>query len=97
MNVRNIVWIVIEDSPYKTRTVSDLLQRCEVRSVHLQIQDSGEWPKPGGRGIPQRLAGLNWIRDHCMFFRNCSGALYFLDDDNKYDLRLFESVSHKAH
>lgn len=93
MNVENIIWILIEDSLYKTKGVSNLLQRCNVRSVHLRAQNESAWTKPEGRGIPQRIAGLNWIRKHCTHFGNCSGALYFLDDDNKYDLRLFQRVS----
>ncbi len=49
------------------------------------------------RGVEQRNAGLDWIRGHCSTPKGkpeCQkGVLYFMDDDNKYDLRLFEEVS----
>ncbi|KAL5493570.1 hypothetical protein EMCRGX_G014774 [Ephydatia muelleri] len=40
------------------------------------------------RGVAQRNLGLGWIRRHCLT-RPCRGVVYFGDDDNKYDLRLF--------
>ena len=39
------------------------------------------------RGVANRRAALNWIR------RNAnSGVLYFGDDDNTFDLKLFEEI-----
>ena len=40
------------------------------------------------RGVANRNAGLDWIRENCK-----DGVLYFADDDNSYDVRLFEDVS----
>ncbi len=39
------------------------------------------------RGSSNRNAALNWIRSNIK-----SGVLYFADDDNTYDIRLFEEV-----
>ena len=46
------------------------------------------------RGVDQRNAGLEWLRNNCHRLFNCSGVVYFGDDDNKYDLRVFKEVRH---
>lgn len=101
MNVPNFVWIIIEDSLEKTPLVTNLLERCKVESVHLSVRTPLKMrPKPGqeknpslySRGVEQRNTGLSWIRNHCRE-EECRGVVYFMDDDNKYDLRLFEEVS----
>ena len=101
MHVPNITWIVIEDSEKKTQPVRDILTRqCKsVASVHLTTKSSKS--KAEGRGINQRNAGLNWIRQKCgsntvTMERECKGVVYLMDDDNKYDLRLFQEVGLKA-
>ena len=94
MHVPNITWIVIEDSVNKTQLVRDVLtkQCMSVTSVHLATRS----PKPlaKGRGINQRNAGLSWIRQKCGSgaTEKCRGVVYMMDDDNKYDLRLFHEV-----
>ena len=45
------------------------------------------------RGVNQRNAGLWWLRRHYSL-ENASGVVYFMDDDNKYDLRVFHEVLH---
>ncbi len=90
MHVPNLLWIVVEDSKKETPLVINLLRRCKVKSVHLKT------PTPEGekaRGVNQRNTALSWIRDNCSKLKNCTGAVYFMDDDNKYDLRLFDLVS----
>lgn len=42
------------------------------------------------RGVSNRNKGLQWVRDNYVDPR---GVLYFADDDNTYDLRLFDEVS----
>ena len=101
MNVPNLVWIIIEDSEDTTPLVTKLLQRCKVQSVHLNVRTPQKMrPRAGqenkrllfSRGVEQRNTGLDWIRRNCSE-RKCRGVVYFMDDDNKYDLRLFEEVS----
>ena len=97
-----LVWIVIEDSKERTKLVSDVLHRCVVESVHLNFatsekyQSSLPWPlyRMWGtiRGVEQRNAGLRWLREN-RNKRNSSGVVYFADDDNKFDLRVFPEVS----
>ena len=40
------------------------------------------------RGVSNRMAALDWIRRNGIK----SGVLYFADDDNTYDIRIFEEV-----
>ena len=44
-------------------------------------------PKP--RGVAGRNAGVKWILENI----SGNGVMYFADDDNTYDLRLFNEVS----
>ena len=98
MHIPNLVWIVIEDASKATDLVSKLLHRCKVKSIHLVVPTSSaykpakgkpKWSKP--RGVQQRNAGLSWLRQHYNA-SSCNGVFYFGDDDNKYDLRLFDEV-----
>ena len=43
--------------------------------------------KPPPRGVSNRRAAIQWIRSNVQ-----SGVLYFGDDDNTYDLRLFDEI-----
>ena len=100
MHVPKVVWIIIEDAEQKTDLVTRFLERCRVNTVHLNARTPLKYrPKPGlekrtwsySRGIVQRNTGLDWIREHYKA-DSASGVVYFGDDDNKYDLRLFEEV-----
>lgn len=95
MHVPGLLWIIIEDSKSKSVLVANVLQHCRVNSVHLNAVTSKETKKAAQRGVEQRNAGLDWARQHCREHcdNNCSGVVYFMDDDNKYDLRLFDEVS----
>ena len=99
MNVPNVVWIIIEDAPKPTQLVTNLLQRCRVKTVHLiattsaayKVDKSKDKALKKNRGVDQRNAGLTWLREHYSV-ENCSGVVYFGDDNNKFDLRLFDEV-----
>jgi len=41
------------------------------------------------RGVSNRNRGLEYLREHAT-----EGVLYFADDDNTYDISIFEQVSH---
>ena len=100
--VPKLVWIVIEDSAKQTKLVTHLLKQCMVESVHLNVATSAKyksslpWPlyRMWGtiRGVEQRNAGLRWLKEN-KHPRKSSGVLYFADDDNKFDLRVFTEVS----
>lgn len=44
--------------------------------------------KPAPRGVANRRAALQWLHQHNL----TKGILYFGDDDNTYDLRLFSEI-----
>ena len=48
-------------------------------------------PKP--RGVAARNAAMRWIVDNA----EDEGVMYFADDDNAYDIRLFEEVTWIQH
>ena len=43
------------------------------------------------RGVANRNAGLTWIRENA----KKGGVLYFADDDNTYNIKIFQEVSDK--
>ena len=71
--------------------------RCAVQSTHLNTRtDPSLQLKPNepnwlrNRGVEQRNLAIDWLRQHCD--SETSGVVYFGDDDNTYDLQLFEEV-----
>ena len=93
MLVPNLVWIVIEDDVRPSELVTNLLEHCSVKSVHLTEKTTSFVSRRQGggghRGVDQRNLGLKWIRDNV---NELEGVVYFGDDDNTYDIRLFEEV-----
>ena len=99
MLVPKLTWIVVEDSTIKTSLITNILEYCNVQSVHLNEKTTTfvSRKKGGGghRGVDQRNKGLKWIRDNYQSLVSRGlrrGVVYFGDDDNTYDLRLFEEV-----
>ena len=99
LHVPRLHWIVIEDSEEKTDLVSRFLENCGVSYTHLAVKTQNKlitkegeprWLK--SRGADQRNVGLKWIREH--FTSGMKGVVYFGDDDNTYDVRIFELVSY---
>lgn len=96
MHVRQIHWIVVEDAVSPTPLVTKLLRRCTVPSTHLHTRTPERLRLKGGeptwrkcRGVEQRNAGLEWLRRNV---GNEEGVVYFGDDDNTYDVELFEQM-----
>lgn len=96
--VRNFHWILIEDSEQKTELVMKFLSKSHLNYTHLCIPTPEEykmksrdpnWLKP--RGVLQRNLGLNWIRQNLEQHKD-RGVVYFMDDDNTYDIEIFEEV-----
>ena len=74
-----------------------LWYRCKVKSTHLNIRTDPKLQlKPKDphslhhRGVEQRNIVIDWLRQH--YVNETSGVVYFGDDDNTYDLQLFEEV-----
>lgn len=101
LHVPKLHWILVEDSVQKTDLVTRFLENCGLSYTHLAVRTPKElitkesdprWLK--ARGVEQRNLGLKWIRDN--FKSGSRGVVYFGDDDNTYDLRIFEQVSNTA-
>ncbi|KAJ8308210.1 hypothetical protein KUTeg_013084, partial [Tegillarca granosa] len=97
-HVKNLHWIVIEDCDKKTNLVTNFLANCGVTYTHLYAETPAQvklksndpnWLKP--RGVLQRNAGLTWLRKN-LNPESDKGVVYFADDDNTYDLDLFEEM-----
>ncbi|XP_046545167.1 galactosylgalactosylxylosylprotein 3-beta-glucuronosyltransferase 1-like [Haliotis rubra] len=98
LHLSNFHWILVEDSVNKTRLVTNLLRSSGLSYTHLNAltppqmklkATDARFAKP--RGVWQRNAGLSWIRDN-LNPETQSGVVYFADDDNTYDLRIFAEM-----
>ncbi len=90
-----MLWIVAEDSKEPTYQVLELLDRLRpilpnvylpspMPDVYRQTKDEFHLPK----GVANRNKGLEWV----MKYGVDEAVVYFADDDNTYDLRLFHEV-----
>ena len=96
--VPNFHWIVVEDSAEKTRLVENFLNQSGLDFTHLNIRtprllrrskSKPRWTK--SRGLEQRNKALDWLREN-VNPNTTRGVVYFADDDNTYDRKLFEEV-----
>lgn len=94
LHIKNLVWIIAEDSKSCSQVVGDVLNRHADRIPHVHLISpmpemyKSEYYKP--RGVSSRNAGIKWILEHEK--KLPAGILYLGDDDNTYDLRLFEEI-----
>ncbi|CAG9805633.1 unnamed protein product [Chironomus riparius] len=90
MHVQNLFWIVADDSDVCNARLDKLLDNFGIPYVHL----SSPMPylyrsqKTIPRGVSNRRAALAWIKNNNIK----DGVLYFGDDDNTFDLRLFSEI-----
>lgn len=98
LNVKNVHWIIIEDSYNKTNLVSNILRNSGIPFTHLNVltppaikmkQSDPTWLKP--KGVLQRNAAIQWIRENINPHKQ-HGVVYFADDDNTYSLEVFEEM-----
>ncbi|XP_047480120.1 galactosylgalactosylxylosylprotein 3-beta-glucuronosyltransferase P-like isoform X1 [Penaeus chinensis] len=89
MNVPNVVWIVSEDAPVPTQAVVNYLNETGLKTVYRRVMmpDRYQKVKNKPRGVANRLSGLEYIRENAK-----DGVFYFADDDNTYDIKLFEQM-----
>lgn len=97
--VPKIVWIIIEDSESKTNRLRSFLKDSNVEFVHLNFktlksEQLNKTAPSRHKGIGQRNEALKWLRDKTNK-ANKNGVVFFADDDNVYDRRLFEEVRAK--
>ncbi|XP_063612584.1 galactosylgalactosylxylosylprotein 3-beta-glucuronosyltransferase P-like, partial [Penaeus indicus] len=105
LSVSRIHWIVGDDRRTVNQRVLDLLEFLGIpytylltpmpeiyRNPAVSVNDRRKgWAKRARkhlpRGVANRMAGLDWVKQHAS-----SGVVYFADDDNTYDTRLFEEM-----
>jgi len=87
--VPGVHWLVSEDRNSTTKAVAELLQASGLQFTQLAAARPQELVgKVIGRGVFNRRAALSWIREH----GSDEGVIYFADDDNSYDTRIFEEI-----
>lgn len=67
--------------------LSTLFYASSYRSLAAQMPAKYRKNKVKPRGVSNRNRGLEWIRANAT-----DGVLYFADDDNTYDLDIFDEV-----
>lgn len=84
-------WIVIEDNEKKSDRIKKLLKRSGLQYTHLAIvspvRNPNAWDTKAAR---QRSYALEYIR--LRFAAETNALIYFADDDNIYDVRLFDLI-----
>ncbi|XP_037087086.1 galactosylgalactosylxylosylprotein 3-beta-glucuronosyltransferase S-like [Pollicipes pollicipes] len=91
LTVPDIVWMVVEDADACSPVVAALLDRFGIPYVHLASAMPARYRGLSilPRGVSNRRAALKWLRAASPL-----GVMYFLDDDNTVDIRLFEQIRH---
>ncbi|CAL8101970.1 unnamed protein product [Calicophoron daubneyi] len=97
-NIKNVHWVVCEDSQIKSNLTGTLLAKCGVPYTHLNVETPPhERPQPNEpywfrpKGIAQRNMGLQWLRQNLVLGKH-RGVLYIADDDNTYSLEVFNQM-----
>ncbi|ROT81288.1 hypothetical protein C7M84_025576 [Penaeus vannamei] len=105
LSVSGIHWIIGDDSSKVNKRVLELLEFLGIPHTYLltpmpevyrnAVVKVGRkaWRRSKRafvqlpRGVANRMGGLDWVKKHAS-----SGVVYFADDDNTYDIRLFEEM-----
>ncbi|VDN02082.1 unnamed protein product [Thelazia callipaeda] len=85
MHIKHLIWIVIEDSVHVSIQVKQLLDRTGLHCFYFAAKRRIGFPRRGWTG---REAALQFVRKHFAWLGK-NAVVYFADDDNSYDIRLF--------
>ncbi|XP_037958413.1 galactosylgalactosylxylosylprotein 3-beta-glucuronosyltransferase S isoform X2 [Teleopsis dalmanni] len=90
LHVPRIHWILANDYGTCNVFLDFLLNKFGIPFTHLSspMPFSYRKKKPMPRGVANRRAAIYWLRQHNI----TNGILYFGDDDNTYDLKLFSEI-----
>lgn len=86
MHIRNIAWIVIEDGDTLNNPTRRLIRRTRIAYCYIAAK---RLATPPVRGWSAQDYALKFIRQRFANFSN-RAVVYFADDDNTYDIRLFD-------
>ncbi|KAI6218489.1 Galactosylgalactosylxylosylprotein 3-beta-glucuronosyltransferase [Aphelenchoides fujianensis] len=92
MHVSNLFWIVVEDGNKTSPIVERMLDRSGIKHVYLNTTNTSKLPR---RGWAQRNFALEYLRKNYANDER-GGVVYFADDDNSYDIRLFDEYIRKV-
>ncbi|EPB74313.1 glycosyltransferase family 43 [Ancylostoma ceylanicum] len=86
--VPHLHWILVEDANETVPYVRKILERSTIPFTYLAAGTEKGYPR---RGWFQRTVALRYLRKKSIsLMKNYkSGVVYFADDDNSYDIRLF--------
>lgn len=85
-----IFWIIVEDAYAPSKLVRDVLRRSGLDGVHLLGKTPVQHKQPSaGKGVAPRRRALEWLRANA----TTPAVLYFADDDNSYDHRVFAEIT----
>uniref|UniRef100_A0A182IPX0 Galactosylgalactosylxylosylprotein 3-beta-glucuronosyltransferase n=1 Tax=Anopheles atroparvus TaxID=41427 RepID=A0A182IPX0_ANOAO len=90
MHVPRLHWIVADDTASCSATLNSHINKFGIPYTHLAspMPEVYRLRKNAPRGVANRRAALSWIRTN----NRRSGVLYFGDDDNTFDLKLFSEI-----
>uniref|UniRef100_A0A2H1W4W8 Galactosylgalactosylxylosylprotein 3-beta-glucuronosyltransferase n=1 Tax=Spodoptera frugiperda TaxID=7108 RepID=A0A2H1W4W8_SPOFR len=91
MHIKNLHWVVIEDSAEKTKLVANLLKESNLKYTHLNIK-THKTKQSTASGVEQRNLALDWLKGHLQKAEDQRGVVFFMDDDNTYSLKVFDEV-----
>ncbi|KAI8040212.1 hypothetical protein M5D96_006151 [Drosophila gunungcola] len=89
-HVVNLLWLVIEDANKTNPLVAHTLDRIGVPYEYMVApmpEKYKQTKRAKPRGVSNRNRGLEYLRHHAT-----EGVLYFADDDNTYDISIFEQM-----
>ncbi|VDN57672.1 unnamed protein product [Dracunculus medinensis] len=88
MHISQLHWIVVEDNNSKIKAVEKLLNRTGLPHTYICAKTIPGYPS---RGWYQRSRALEYLRKNTdqITLNKSNSVVYFGDDDNSYDIRLF--------
>ncbi|VDN06793.1 unnamed protein product [Thelazia callipaeda] len=89
-HIQCLYWIVIEDGNHTVKAVERLLNRTTLPYTYFSAKTPLGYPS---RGWYQRTKALEFLRNNFNLINNefMKSIVYFGDDDNSYDVRLFDN------
>ncbi|GMT15508.1 hypothetical protein PFISCL1PPCAC_6805, partial [Pristionchus fissidentatus] len=91
-HIKNLHWIVVEDANETSPVVERILQRSKLPYVYFHATTEPGMPK---RGWTHRNRALQFIRENYKDYKK-GAVVYFADDDNSYDIRIFDNYIRKV-
>lgn len=90
MHIPYLHWIVADDTELCNHFLNSLLRKFGIPYTHIASPMPAFYrtKKLVPRGVANRRAALAWIRNN----NKKTGVLYFGDDDNTFDLKLFSEI-----